>query len=131
MVLKNRGIQPIFGREKGDLFVTFTVQVPRQVFVRKRPRCCPHYVDSSVRSLTDRQREILQAYADDVEGRSTKKPRDDGAEAADSASLTGSNSNAQLNHDNGTTHFSSSASHQPGDSWLSRMRRKIRELTRT
>ena len=31
MVLKNHGIQPVFGGEKGDLFVTFTVQIPRQV----------------------------------------------------------------------------------------------------
>lgn len=131
MVLKNHGIQSVFGGERGDLFVTFTVQIPRQVFVRKRPHCCSHYVDSFVRSLTDRQREILQEYADDVEGRSAKKPRDGSAEATDSASSTDSNSNAPLNHDNGTTHFSSSASHQPGDNWLSRMRRKIRELTRT
>jgi molecular chaperone DnaJ len=31
MVLKSHGIQPVFGGEKGDLFVTFTVQIPRQV----------------------------------------------------------------------------------------------------
>lgn len=31
MVLKNHGIQPVFGGEKGDLFITFTVQIPRQV----------------------------------------------------------------------------------------------------
>jgi len=31
MVLKTRGIQPVFGGERGDLFVTFTVQIPRQV----------------------------------------------------------------------------------------------------
>jgi molecular chaperone DnaJ len=31
MVLKNHGIQPVFGGEKGDLFVTFNVQIPRQV----------------------------------------------------------------------------------------------------
>jgi molecular chaperone DnaJ len=29
MVLKNHGIQPVFGGEKGDLFVTFAVQIPR------------------------------------------------------------------------------------------------------
>lgn len=131
MVLKTRGIQPVFGGEKGDLFVTFTVQIPRQVFVTEPPHCCSHYVDSSVRSLTDRQREILQEYADDVEGRSAKKPGNGSAEVTDSASPTDPSSNAPLDHDNGTTHFSSSASHQPGDNWLSRMRRKIRELTRT
>jgi molecular chaperone DnaJ len=32
MVLKNRGIQPVFGGERGDQFVTFTVQIPRQVY---------------------------------------------------------------------------------------------------
>ena len=31
MVLKTHGIQPVFGGEKGDLFVTFNVQIPRQV----------------------------------------------------------------------------------------------------
>jgi molecular chaperone DnaJ len=36
MVLKNRGIHAVFGGEKGDLFVTFTVQVPRQVCQRVR-----------------------------------------------------------------------------------------------
>jgi molecular chaperone DnaJ len=34
MVLKNHGIQPVFGGEKGDLFVSFTVQIPRQVCQR-------------------------------------------------------------------------------------------------
>ncbi|KAI9509062.1 DnaJ protein [Russula earlei] len=111
MVLKNHGIQPVFGGEKGDLFVTFTVQIPR--------------------SLTDRQREILQEYADDVEGRSTKPTTSSGGDENGSAFSTNSQSNAPHNHDNGTTHFSSSVSPQPDDSWLSRVRRKIRELTRT
>src|SRR5216683_4482650 len=99
-------------------------------FVRERPHCCSKYVDQSLRSLTDRQREILQEYADDVDGRSTKKARSGSAEADDSAFSTNSNSHAPLNHANGTTHFSSSAPHEPGDNWLSRVRRKIRELTR-
>jgi molecular chaperone DnaJ len=95
--------------------------------VSEQPRC-PQCVDQSVRSLTDRQREILQEYADDVEGRSTKKPTSSSADANDTTNL---NSHAQPNHDNGTAHFSYSASHQPGDNWLSRMRRKFRELMRT
>ncbi|KAK2462042.1 hypothetical protein APHAL10511_006505 [Amanita phalloides] len=49
MVLKGRGISPSFSGSTGDLFVTFNVLVPR--------------------SLSKRQRELLQAYADDVEGR--------------------------------------------------------------
>ncbi|KAN0124722.1 hypothetical protein V8E52_001274 [Russula decolorans] len=81
MVLKSHGIQPVFGGEKGDLFVTFTVQIPR--------------------SLTDRQREILQEYADDVEGRSTKKSSSSSADTNGSTSSTNLNSHVQPNHDNG------------------------------
>ncbi|EPQ60979.1 hypothetical protein GLOTRDRAFT_109242 [Gloeophyllum trabeum ATCC 11539] len=62
MVLKGRGVQRVFGGDKGDLFVTFSVQLPR--------------------SLTKRQREILQQYADDVEGR---PPSTSGAASQDSA----------------------------------------------
>lgn len=29
MVLKGRGVTPVFGGDKGDLFVTFAVQLPR------------------------------------------------------------------------------------------------------
>lgn len=32
MVLKARGIQPIYGGNNGDLFVTFNVQIPRYAF---------------------------------------------------------------------------------------------------
>lgn len=57
-VLKGRGIKSVYGRERGDLIVNWKIQIPR--------------------SLTTRQREILQAYADDVEGRpsffTTKEP---------------------------------------------------------
>ncbi|KAF8641041.1 hypothetical protein AX17_000685 [Amanita inopinata Kibby_2008] len=49
MVLKGRGVTATFTGSTGDLFVTFTILLPR--------------------SLTKRQRELLQAYADDVEGR--------------------------------------------------------------
>ncbi|THH09863.1 hypothetical protein EW145_g1714 [Phellinidium pouzarii] len=52
MVLKGRGMPAVFGGDKGDLFVSFAIQLPR--------------------SLTKRQRELLQAYADDVETRSPK-----------------------------------------------------------
>ncbi|KAF8274052.1 DnaJ protein [Lactarius quietus] len=115
MVLKNRGIQAVFGGEKGDLFVTFTVQIPR--------------------SLTDRQREILQEYADDVEGRSTEKSPKETQEPSSNVDVngstfsTGSNPNASLDHDNGTAQFSSTTSQRTGDGWLSRLGRKIRDLT--
>ena len=52
MLLKGRGVQSLMRRgDKGDLLVGFQVSIPR--------------------SLTKRQREILQMYADEVEGRST------------------------------------------------------------
>jgi molecular chaperone DnaJ len=37
MVLKNHGILPVFGGERGDLFVTFTVKIPRQVCQEAAP----------------------------------------------------------------------------------------------
>jgi len=64
MVLKGRGVSSVFGG-KGDLFVKFAVQLPR--------------------SLTARQREILQQYADDVEGR-TPAPSAKSSGPAQSAS---------------------------------------------
>jgi len=53
MVLKGRGVPPLYGSGSGDLFVRFAVTVPR--------------------SLSKRQRELLQAYADDTEGRAPSK----------------------------------------------------------
>ncbi|KAG8890084.1 hypothetical protein FRB98_001197 [Tulasnella sp. 332] len=50
-VLKGRGILPVFGGEKGDLFVTFSVTLPRH-----------------------KQRQILQQYVNDIEGRSSAEP---------------------------------------------------------
>jgi len=51
MVFKGRGVKPVYGGENGDLFVAFNVLLPR--------------------SLTKRQRELLQLYADDVEGKAS------------------------------------------------------------
>ncbi|KAK1232088.1 mdj1 protein precursor [Marasmius sp. AFHP31] len=51
MVLKGRGVQSVFNGRHGDLFVTFRVVLPR--------------------TLTQRQRQLLQEYADDVEGRTS------------------------------------------------------------
>ncbi|EMD41617.1 hypothetical protein CERSUDRAFT_110187 [Gelatoporia subvermispora B] len=63
MILKGRGVPSVLSRggDKGDLFVTFNVQLPR--------------------SLTKRQREILQQYADEVEVRTstTSTTRDRGS----------------------------------------------------
>lgn len=56
MLLKGRGVQSLMRRnDKGDLLVGFQVTIPR--------------------SLTKRQREILQQYADDVEGRVAPEPK--------------------------------------------------------
>ncbi|KAG7099509.1 hypothetical protein E1B28_001355 [Marasmius oreades] len=52
MVMKGRGVQSVYTPGKrGDLFVTFKVMLPR--------------------TLTKRQRQLLQEYADDVEGRTS------------------------------------------------------------
>ncbi|KZV77582.1 hypothetical protein PENSPDRAFT_679130 [Peniophora sp. CONT] len=99
MVLKSRGMPQIYRQDKGDLFVTFSVKLPR--------------------SLTSRQREILQLYADDVEGRASgpaQSPASDTAPAADTEV-------------NGTRSSHPASSQSSGDGWLSRALRKIRELT--
>ncbi|KZS93072.1 hypothetical protein SISNIDRAFT_474562 [Sistotremastrum niveocremeum HHB9708] len=65
--LRGRGVSPVMGGPKGDMFVSFQVQIPR--------------------SLTKRQREILEAYADDVEGKKTAADgKDDEEKKAKSAS---------------------------------------------
>ncbi|KAF9514823.1 hypothetical protein BS47DRAFT_1450782 [Hydnum rufescens UP504] len=51
-VLKGRGVPNVFGGSKGDLYVMFGVQLPR--------------------TLTPRQREILQQFADEIEGRAAR-----------------------------------------------------------
>ncbi|KAL0950813.1 hypothetical protein HGRIS_007577 [Hohenbuehelia grisea] len=66
MVLKGRGVPSVYGGDSGDLFVTFSVQLPR--------------------SLTQRQRQLLQAYADDLEGRTpAKEPSETPSRAAKGA----------------------------------------------
>lgn len=63
MVLRGRGVPRLSGRKNyesnGDLMVQFDVTIPRYV---SRNRC------ANTRSLTKRQKELLQAFADDVEG---------------------------------------------------------------
>ncbi|PWN46164.1 hypothetical protein IE81DRAFT_355025 [Ceraceosorus guamensis] len=64
MLLRGRGVPNLLRRgDKGDLLVQFEVQVPR--------------------NLTKRQRELLQAYADDVEGRVPKAPQEAPRTASD------------------------------------------------
>ncbi|KAF9036501.1 DnaJ protein [Hymenopellis radicata] len=100
MVLKRRGVPQSRGFS-GDLYVTFNLTVPRV--------------------LSSRQRDFIQAYADEVEGRSSSKDLG-----------TGQHSSAQSqearedDHDNGMPSFT----HQsPFGGWLSRAWQRIRELT--
>ncbi|KAL5635944.1 hypothetical protein ACGC1H_004669 [Rhizoctonia solani] len=108
-VLKGRGVSALYGGEKGDLFVSFTIQIPR--------------------TLTERQRQILQQYADDVEGRSSPQ--------ADQATSTGSSREPSSRKQDGTGTFSSSSpSPDPipdlaGNGWLSRSLSKLRQLVGT
>ncbi|KAH7915107.1 hypothetical protein BJ138DRAFT_1055414 [Hygrophoropsis aurantiaca] len=116
MVLRSRGLPSLFGGDKGDLFVSFSVQLPR--------------------SLTKRQREILEQYADDVEGRgntsSQKDPVSQTTSASDNSSTNGSSTdnsqNTSSSTDNGTASFTHMAPASEGG-WLSGTRKRIRELT--
>ncbi|KAF9229582.1 hypothetical protein BS17DRAFT_688229 [Gyrodon lividus] len=118
MVLRNHGVTSVFGGDKGDLFVSFAVQLPR--------------------SLTGRQREILQQYADDVEGRNpspaktaAKTATNCHANMPDSV-LEGSSSqtaeSAWRDIDNGRAYFPHSPPSSE-DGWLSRAWKGIRGLT--
>jgi len=100
MVLKDRGVTRTIGSgaDKGDLFVTFSVQLPR--------------------SLTQRQREILQQYADDVEGRSTTNVKVEPKNTDEPYSTSGNrHSNGPENNDDNN-----------GTRWVSRTWKKIRAL---
>ncbi|PPQ66118.1 hypothetical protein CVT26_010919 [Gymnopilus dilepis] len=89
MVLKGRGVPLLHGAGKGDLFVKFNLQLPR--------------------SLTKRQRELLEAYAEDVEKKT-------------SGSQT---SKEPLSADNGKVYFT----HKPPTlgAWLSQGWQAVRE----
>ncbi|THV06081.1 hypothetical protein K435DRAFT_744390 [Dendrothele bispora CBS 962.96] len=96
MVLKGHGVPRVYGGEKGDLFVTFSVVLPR--------------------SLTKRQRQLLQEYADDVEGR-----------VPQSSSSTGSEkSEVKEESQNGTNSFTHSDSASGG--FVPRTWHKLRRL---
>lgn len=123
MVLKGRGVAPVHGGANGDLFIAFSVKLPRYdsdlTYVNGHPH---RHVN---RSLTKRQRELLQQYADDVEGE--KSPA--GPSSANHGSqASGSTKEPVANDDdNGTTSFT----HPPPSSggWISRTWHKIRGLT--
>ncbi|KAI0735459.1 hypothetical protein C8Q76DRAFT_668013 [Earliella scabrosa] len=117
MVLKGHGIAPAFRPGKGDMFVTFNVQLPR--------------------ALTTRQRELLQQYADDVEGRTATSSRQesrqepqrttpsDGAPSSDSRGSTESE-----NHANDSS-LDSSATSDDSDGDRQRKRDQERKMRAT
>ncbi|KAJ7169537.1 DnaJ protein [Mycena filopes] len=93
MVLKGRGVPSPRGGESGDLFVAFSVQLPR--------------------SLSNRQRELLQQYADDVDGRSSPASNNGGTTAES---------------DNGTASFTRKST-SPVGGWMNRAWERIRDFT--
>jgi len=76
-----------------------------------------------------RQREILQQFADDVEGRNTP-PRNTAAHDKDGVGSTASGSQNMEDRgaDNGRGYFAYTAA-SPEDGWLSRAWKRIRGLT--
>ncbi|KII93379.1 hypothetical protein PLICRDRAFT_171142 [Plicaturopsis crispa FD-325 SS-3] len=111
MVLKGRGVPPVFGGVKGDLFVAFSVQLPR--------------------TLTKRQREILQQYADDVEGRVPAQSKTSSTEAKvdQSQSTSSERPTDGLKHeDNGTDASFTPPSPSQEGGWMSRAWQSIRGL---
>ncbi|KZP32242.1 hypothetical protein FIBSPDRAFT_722904 [Athelia psychrophila] len=110
MVLKGRGVTQLHSKEKGDLFVSFTIQIPR--------------------SLTKRQRDILQLYVDELEGRSPAPSSRAPPSPKDNATvndLPKTGEKTTTNDDNGTASFTS-APPLPEDGWLSRATKRLRGL---
>ncbi|KAF9459436.1 hypothetical protein BDZ94DRAFT_1171694 [Collybia nuda] len=98
MVLKGRGIPPVYGGDKGDLFIAFSVLLPR--------------------SLTKRQRSLIQEYADDLEGRT---------HAPNKATKPAETQDTPLADDNnGTESFTYTPT--PSGGWVSRTWQNIRGL---
>ncbi|KIJ45565.1 hypothetical protein M422DRAFT_59751 [Sphaerobolus stellatus SS14] len=89
-ILRGRGISSAVDGSKGDMFVSFTIQMPR--------------------SLSSRQRQLIQEYADDVDGKSSRSTGD------------GDRSTGR----NGTNSFSSQA--RPSSDWLSSAWNKLKGL---
>ncbi|KAF9073816.1 DnaJ protein [Rhodocollybia butyracea] len=95
MKLRGRGVPRVNANDTGDLFVTFSVVLPR--------------------SLTTRQRSLLQEYANDVEGR----PSNDDSPRTQTNSSKGDD-------ENGTTSFAHPP--PPSGGWVSRTAKNLRRL---
>ncbi|KIK71338.1 hypothetical protein GYMLUDRAFT_33489 [Collybiopsis luxurians FD-317 M1] len=98
MKLRGRGVPRVDRNVSGDLFVTFSVQLPR--------------------SLSDKQRKLLQEYADDIEGRSP---------SSDDLSRSQKNS-SKSDDDNGTTSFAYPSPASSSGGWVSRAAKTLRKL---
>ncbi|GJJ09460.1 hypothetical protein Clacol_003683 [Clathrus columnatus] len=107
-VLRGRGVPYVNGGGKGDLFVAFAVQLPR--------------------SLTQRQRQILQEYADDVEGKtiSNKTENDNDADTG----MSNKETKKDKSDNDGTTPFSSLEA-LPTTGWVSHAWNRLKELIRS
>lgn len=122
MVLKGRGMPMVYRQDKGDLFVTFSVQLPRYVMPEELVQT-EHLTRALCRSLNQRQREIMEMFADDVEGRPPKDLKDTGSQENSSAET-------QINGAENSFNSSTAPSSRSGDGgWLSGIWRNIRKLT--
>lgn len=131
MVLKGRGVSSATRSGKGDLFVTFNVQLPRCVNPRLKFNNNTHLFPC--RSLSSRQRELLQQFADDVEGRvSNTSPQEPPPKAstegtAPSGERPASESRPASDSES-TPNGTASSSPSPPDSWVSRTLNGLRRL---
>lgn len=125
MVLKSRGVSSVFGGDKGDIFVTFTIQMPR--YVPSATHCDLWLILR--RSLTKKQREILQQYADDVEGRSTPstRPTPQPSSQHDSPTSANRDSNSSDDQNGRVSSFESTPSPREGGR-LSRAWNSVRRI---
>lgn len=98
MLLRGRGVANLLsrrsGNDKGDLLVGFEVAIPR--------------------SLTKRQKEILQMYADDVEGRTTQTTTSPPPQQPPPASSSPSSSNSETAGKNGKASTTSTKAGEEG-----------------
>ncbi|KAJ3718351.1 hypothetical protein C8R42DRAFT_585952 [Lentinula raphanica] len=96
MKLRGRGVPRVDRNDTGDLFVTFSVVLPR--------------------SLTDKQRKLLQEYADDVEGRTPSSNEPSKSKKESSKDV----------ENNGTASFDYPSASSGG--WGSRVIKRLRRL---
>ncbi|KAF8527904.1 DnaJ protein [Hysterangium stoloniferum] len=108
-VLKRRGVSDISGGGRGDLFVAFQVQLPR--------------------SLTARQRQLIEQYADDVEGRTPESGRQERTAEEKNAvdeETKDTKGTGESKDSHGTSPFHPPAS--SSNDWLSRAWNRMKKL---